>query len=95
MESFVGVLVLSIILFAGISALTTASGRSLQSKFVALGTLKGKKKGYIISKVGQPNSFSTTADGKQILQWMAAGYHICLIFDDNTCEGVSHEFSGN
>lgn len=90
---FIWVFIGGIVLFAIISVMTTAPGRSLQRKFVGMGTLAGKSKDEIIAVVGAPNSISALPDGKAILQWMATGYHIALIFNGEVCEGVSHEFA--
>lgn len=77
-----------------ISSLVKTPGRSLAGRFSSLGTLKGKTKEEIISVVGRPNSVSAMPNGSQLLQWMATGYHISLMFDSNeNCLGVSHEFS--
>ncbi len=92
---FIWVFIGGIVLYAIISAMTTAPGRSLQNKFVNMGTLTGKSKNEIISRVGSPNSISALPDGKVVLQWMATGYHIALIFNDDICEGVSHEFANS
>ena len=92
---FIWIVIGGIALYAVISAMTTAPGRSLQSKFVGMGTLVGKSKNEIISVVGSPNSISAISDGKVVLQWMATGYHIALIFNDEICEGVSHEFANS
>lgn len=81
-----------VVLFGIISAMTTAPGRSLQGKFVGMGTLAGKSKEEIIAVVGMPNSISALPDGQVILQWMTTGYHIALIFNGEVCAGVSHEF---
>ena len=71
-----------------------AQGRALQKKFVELGTLKGRTKAEIIAAVGNPQSVSARAGGGTLLQWLATGYHIALIFDaDGICQGVSHEFA--
>jgi hypothetical protein len=89
-ETLIGGFALYII----IHFLVRAPGMMLQQKFVNLGTLAGKTKDEIIVVVGNPNSISGTPDGKVIMQWMSTGYHISLIFEDDICEGVSHEFSG-
>lgn len=68
-------------------------GRELKKKFMAMGKLAGLKKTEIIWSVGPPNSFSALSDGKTLLQWQATGYHIALIFRDDICEGVTHEFN--
>ena len=90
---FILIFIGGIVLFAVMSAMTKAPGRSLQVKFVRMGTLAGKTKDEIIAIVGTPNSISALADGKAMLQWMATGYHIALIFNGDICEGVSHEFA--
>ena len=87
-----------LILYALISAGTTAPGRSLNNKFISLGTLQGKTLKEITDVCGNPNSYSSTidADGNpiKIIQWMATGYHIVLLFDTNDiCLGVSSETS--
>ena len=71
-------------------------GRSLNKKFVSLGNLKGKTLKEITDVCGDPNSYSTSigADGNpvKIIQWMATGYHIVLLFDsDDICLGISSE----
>ena len=79
------------VLFALISMSATSSGHSLRRKFVALGTLSGKSRREIEAAVGTPNSVSAMPNGL-LLQWMASGYHIALIFDnEGICQGVSHE----
>jgi hypothetical protein len=88
----VGALIAGLILFVVIGALVRAPGKVLQQKFVRLGTLKGKTRVAIVAVVGPPSAQSGTPDGGQLLQWMATGYHIALIFDANgICQGVSHE----
>ena len=83
-----------IILYFIIHAVVRVPGTTLQTKFQSLGTLKGKTLQQIVSVCGQPNSVSATADGGKIRQWMAAGYHIVLIFDANDiCLGISSETS--
>lgn len=80
-----------LILYFIINAAVKAPGQSLNRRFVQLGQLKGKSKTEIISAVGPPNAVSQIAD-RELLQWMATGYHIALIFKDDECLGVSHEF---
>ena len=71
-----------------------ASGRALAAKIDSIGTLKGRTKDEIINIAGQPNGVSAMSDGSQLLQWMATGYHIALVFDPHgICQGVSSEFS--
>jgi len=93
MEYFLLPIVLGIAAFFIISALVKLPGRQLQQNFVALGILSGKTKAEIIASVGQPKGVSALPDGRQTLQWMATGYHICLVFRDDVCEGVTHEAS--
>jgi hypothetical protein len=81
-----------LILYVVIQALVKAPGSNLQGKFVGLGTLKGRTKDEIISVVGPPNSISAAANGKTLYQWIATGYHIALLFDGSTCEGITHQF---
>lgn len=86
----------SVVLFGLISVGVMSSGRSLQKKFVEMGTLSGRTRGEIEAIVGSPNSISATGDGGVLLQWMATGYHIALIFNkEGVCGGVSHEFANS
>ena len=85
-----------LILYALINAGTKAPGLSLSNKFASLGILQGKTLKEIIDVCGNPNSYSSTIDANgnpvKIIQWMAAGYHIVLLFDANDiCLGVSSE----
>jgi len=83
-----------LLLFALISAGVRAPGQLLAQKFAALGTLKGRPMQEIVAAVGPPSAQSGAAGGKQVLQWMATGYHIVLRFDaEGVCEGVTHEAS--
>lgn len=73
-------------------------GYDLNRKLRALGTLRGLTAQTIIAQVGNPNSVSTklNAEGERITirQWIATGYHIALLFDENdVCLGVGHEFA--
>ena len=92
MEYMIWVVLGGVLLAVVISALVKAPGQSLNSRFVALGELKGKTKDQIVAVVGPPNSVSVAGEGKTVCQWMATGYHIALLFDGDTCEGVTHEF---
>lgn len=77
-----------------ISGAVRLSGVGMQKLFQDLGQLSGKSFSEIQSKVGSPSSVSATGDGGTVKQWMATGYHIALIFDENdVCQGVSHESS--
>ena len=73
-------------------AAVKAPGIALQQKFIKLGILKGKTLAEIQNACGAPNSISMGVDGVKIYQWIATGYHIVLLFDENDiCLGVSSE----
>ena len=94
--TFILTIVGGLVLFALISMSVTSPGRSLQRKFVELGTLSGKTRAEIEAAVGAPSSVSATADGGTLIQWMATGYHIALTFDaQGICGGVTHEFASS
>lgn len=87
-----------VLLYAIMQSIVRTPGASMQSKFVQLGTLTGENFEEIANVVGLPNSISSTigAIGKQVIvkQWMATGYHIVLLFDENdVCLGVSQQTS--
>ena len=82
------------VLYGIISFAVRLPGMGMQKLFQDLGELKGKTLAEIQSKVGSPTAVSATGDGRTVRQWMATGYHIALIFDENEiCQGVSHEAS--
>lgn len=81
------------ILYAITRVVVRAPGVSLQRKFRKLGKLKGQHIATICAAVGQPNARSVAGDGRIVCQWISTGYHISLIFTDNICDGVSHEFA--
>lgn len=89
------IIVGGIVLYALIQALATSPGRSLQNKFVNMGILVGKTKSEIVMTAGSPSSTSVAAEGAYLLQWMASGYHIALLFKDDICVGITHEFSSS
>lgn len=67
-------------------------GRALKKRFVALGSLKGRRRKEIVKAVGQPAQETPLPDGRVLLQWRATGYHIALAFEkDGRCIGVTHE----
>ena len=70
----------------------TAPGQELFQQFVELGHLPGKTTDEIVSKVGPPTSISALASGRFLLQWQATGCHMALIFKDDVCEGISHQY---
>ena len=93
---FIAPVIGGLVLYFIISMVVKAPGAGLQSQFVALGTLKGKSYSEIVKAVGNPSSISnkTNDDGEpiKIVQWIATGYHIVLLFDNNDiCLGVSSE----
>jgi hypothetical protein len=70
-----------------------AAARELQRSFQSLGNMIGKTDTQIIAVAGPPNSRSTLAGGRTLLQWQSTGYHIALQFDaDGKCLGITHEF---
>lgn len=83
-----------LILFVLVSVLVRAQGSQLQQRFGSLGELPGKTKEEIIAVVGPPSSVSAAPEGKTVLQWMAPGYHVALLFEGEACLGITHEFSG-
>ena len=91
MEGMIFAVVGGLVLFGIISALVKAPGRDLNAKFVQLGELKGKSRLEIEAVAGPPNAVSAIAEGKSICQWVQTGYHIALLFNGDTCEGVTHE----
>jgi hypothetical protein len=72
----------------------TGPGRTLHSRFQALGDMSGKTADEIIAVVGPPTSRSSMAFGQMLLQWQATGCHMALLFD---AEGrfleISHEYA--
>ena len=87
----------AIIWWAVSSAVVKAPGDVLQSNFQKLtkdtdGKIAGKTLAEITAVCGAPNSISSVGDGKTLRQWMAGGYHIALVFDENdVCVGISSE----
>ena len=71
----------------------TAPGRALQRRFMSLGDMRGMTRAHIESVVGTPNSFGALGGGQILLQWMATGYHIALVFEDDICQGITSEFA--
>lgn len=91
MEGMIFAVVGGLVLFGLISALVKASGHNLNAKFAQLGELKGRSRLEIEAVVGPPNAVSAIAEGKSVCQWMQTGYHIALLFNGDTCEGITHE----
>lgn len=94
---FLGTSVLGIIGYLIMTVVVRAPGTLLQGKFANLtkatnGVIAGKTYDEIVAACGAPSSVSPTGDGGKLCQWMATGYHIALVFDENNvCTGVSHE----
>ncbi len=64
----------------------------LRARFRAAGVLVGRSKADVVKAIGrEPNSWTAAGPGRELLQWMESGYHICLVFQDGVCEGVTHE----
>ena len=85
-------IIVVVAVLANLRQQNNAPGLALQQKFMQLGTLQGKRKHEIIARVGPPCSFRAVSDGKSLLQWQATGYDISLLFNGETCEGVTHEY---
>ena len=66
---------------------------SLHKKFLALGDMRGRRYDEIVAAVGQPNARSTIGNGRILCQWMAPGFSVGLIFTDDICDGISHEYA--
>jgi hypothetical protein len=89
---WLGPLLGGLLLYGLIHLLVRSGGYSLQGKFRRMGNMTGMSKAAIIAAVGNPNSVSGLPEGKQLLQWMAPGYHICIRFtQDGTFDGITHE----
>ena len=94
---FLGTSILGLIGYLIMSSAVRAPGAMLQNKFKNLtkdtnGVIAGKTYDEIVAACGAPSSVSPTADGGKLCQWMATGYHLALLFDENNvCVGVSHE----
>lgn len=91
---WLGPIIGGLVLYAVIHALVRSGGYSLQAKFRRLGNMTGMHRDSIVKAVGLPNSASGLPDGKQLLQWMASGYHVCIRFTpDGVFDGITHEVS--
>jgi TM2 domain-containing membrane protein YozV len=85
-----------LILFAIISLIVKAPGLSKQAQFNKIGidNLRGMEISKIKEIVGPPSSISVI-NGKFVLQWLVAPFHIVLIVNnDGICEGVTHLSQG-
>jgi hypothetical protein len=89
-ENLIAPLIGGLILCGVIAAIVRVPGLRLQRKFARIGTLKGQRKSVVFALAGPPNAISALPDGKTLCQWQATGYHIALVFNQETCEGVSH-----
>jgi hypothetical protein len=92
-EVMLALLAVSVVVAFGVPYVLRAPGRRLRRRFVALGTLKGRRKAEIIRAAGEPATVTILPDGRSLLQWRATGYHIALVFEKNgVCFGVTHEY---
>lgn len=83
--------VLFIVMFI-LQFVDSISGTILNKKFVKLGNLAGLNYDDIVDVVGKPNAISNMANGQHLVQWIATGYHIALLFDKNdVCLGITSE----
>ena len=95
----IGTSILGFIGYLVMSAMVKAPGALMQAKFSNLtsssgGVIAGKTYDEIVAACGTPTSQSPVGDGHRLCQWMATGYHIALLFDENNvCLGISHEAS--
>ena len=75
-----------LVLYLIMGAAVRTPGKVLASKFASLGDMSGKTYTEIKNVVGVENAVSrtTTDDGEVVTvrQWMATGYHIVLLFDN-------------
>lgn len=94
---FIGPIIGGLILYLITHAAVRAPGAVLQTKFANLtkstgGVIAGKTYDEIVAACGAPSAVSPIATGGKLCQWMATGYHVALLFDENNvCTGVSHE----
>ncbi|MEV6259288.1 hypothetical protein AB0M42_00750 [Streptomyces sp. NPDC051784] len=82
--------------FAGITSEDSGllpGGRALAQGFAALGNLAGRSKVEIVAVVGPYSSFSVAGPHQVLLQWQSDVYHIALLFEDDICVGITHEFA--
>lgn len=91
--TFLITLVGGLVMYAIIDWAVKAPGRALQNKFINFGDLRGMHKDELIQLVGPPQSISAIDDTKILLQWMATGYLIALIFEKDICQGVNQEIA--
>jgi len=84
--------VVGFVLYLVTQFFVTLPGNLLGNKFRSLGVIRGKHINDIVRVVGSPTSVSWNGD-EQVMQWMATGYHIVLVFQNDICQGVTHEFS--
>ena len=65
------------------STASQVGGGSMEKKFRTLGNMKGMSLAQITAQVGPPNSFTAMPNGHKLYQWIKAGVHIALMFDEN------------
>jgi hypothetical protein len=72
----------------------TTPGRELHARFLSLGDMTGMTRAQIAAVVGNPSSISAAAGGNVLLQWMATGCHMALLFGpDGKFIGITHQFA--
>ncbi|QDU02646.1 hypothetical protein V6x_23510 [Gimesia chilikensis] len=86
-------IIAGLLIFGFISWAVREPGRQLQRKFIKLGDLRGMTRVEIESVVGPPQGISAIDDSSTLLQWMATGYLIALIFEGDVCKGVNQEIA--
>lgn len=88
-----GVVAIAILLFRIVGSVFLGDpGKELNQKFVKMGSLTGKSKEEIVSKVGGVSSQTTNSDNSFVCTWSAGTYSISVLFSaDNKCEKIIHE----
>lgn len=82
--------------FAGIMSEDSGplpGGRALAQGFASLGNLVGRSKNEIVAVVGPYSSFSVAGPHQVLLQWQSDVYHVALLFEGDSCVGITHEFA--
>jgi hypothetical protein len=92
---FIIPIVAGLILYAIVSAGVRAPGQTMAKKFVSLGELKGKSLADITSVAGDPISTANMGNGKALYQWAASGFRVALMFEGQTCVGISSVYGAN
>jgi hypothetical protein len=64
-----------------LSSIKQPMSGALQERLVTLGNMTGKTATEIIAVLGTPTSRSSIRNDQVLLQWLATGYHIAILFD--------------